>query len=157
MAAVKGVYQVGADVEATYRKFKLGRKYRWVTFQLNNNDDGSKMYDVDYCEEDRSKDVNDLCKELPEHDCRFVVFDYEYKTTDGRPADKLFFINWNPRSAATTTQMDYLTGRPAIRNICDGCFDVSATTSGEIKTGIIGDDGGDSDPDEVDGDDSWLD
>jgi hypothetical protein len=41
--------------------------------------------------------VDDLVAALPAADCRFIVYDHEYKAADGRATGKLFFICWNPR------------------------------------------------------------
>ncbi|GBG29871.1 Cofilin/actin-depolymerizing factor-like [Hondaea fermentalgiana] len=158
MTEEKALYRVDEDVLAEYKKFKLGRKYRWVMFGVDEDGEG-RVHRVKHVEADRSKGVDDLVAALPEHDCRYVVYEYEYTTSDGRKSDKLFFINWNPRSAPTATQMDYLTGRTAIREICEGCFDVSATTTNDVRTGVLGDDAQvESDQDEVDDDnDDWID
>mmetsp|Transcript_23644 Transcript_23644/g.75416 ORF Transcript_23644/g.75416 Transcript_23644/m.75416 type:complete len:129 (+) Transcript_23644:310-696(+) len=126
-------------------------------FGIDEDANGKRIHVVKELEADRTKSVDDLLGNLPGHDCRYIVYEHEYKTKDGRKADKLFFINWNPRAAATSVQMDYLTGRPAIREVCDGCFDISASSTMDVKNGVLGtaeDD--DSDAASDDGDD-WLD
>jgi len=85
------------------------------------------------------------------------VYDHEYTTNDGRKTDKVFFINWNPVSAATSLQMDYLTGRQAIREMCTGCFDVSASRTADILDGINGTVTAKSDDEEDEENDDWID
>lgn len=156
MGDTRALYQVDDAVLEEFKNFRFKRKYRWVLFDIKEVN-GEKTHSVDSVEADRSKRVEELLAALPESSCRYVVYEHEYKTADGRQADKLFFINWNPRAAATAAQMDYLTGRQKIRDVCDGCFDLSASTTKDIKAGILGDDGGGSDQDEVADDDDWLD
>lgn len=31
---------------------------------------------------------------LPNDDCRYAVVDFAYQTDDGRPQNKLVFVNW---------------------------------------------------------------
>lgn len=45
-------------------------------------------------EEIQSKDFDELLGALSESEPRFIVADFEYETTDGRPADKVVFISW---------------------------------------------------------------
>jgi len=155
--STKDLYEVDEEAKEEFKNFKLRRKYRWVQFGIEEVD-GKKIHKVKEVEADRSKSVDDLLKALPEHDCRYVVFDYEYKTKDGRKADTVYFIQWNPRAAATALQMDYLTGRPAIRDVCEGCIDISAATANDVRSGVFGnDDANESDQDEVEDGDDWLD
>mmetsp|Transcript_16047 Transcript_16047/g.26208 ORF Transcript_16047/g.26208 Transcript_16047/m.26208 type:complete len:155 (+) Transcript_16047:449-913(+) len=149
------LYRVDDKVLEEYKNFKLRRKHRWVTFGINDDGNG-RIHVVKEVESDKSKGVEDLIRCLPEHDCRYVVYEHEYKTKDGRKTDKLFFINWNPRAAATQVQMDYLTGRPAIRGVCEGCFDLSASSGSDIKQGVLGDEAEDSEDEDGD-DDDWMD
>jgi hypothetical protein len=37
-----------------------------------------------------------MAASLPYTDSRYVVYDHEFKTHDGRPASKLYFISWMP-------------------------------------------------------------
>jgi len=41
----------------------------------------------------------DFLGTLSEDECRFIVMDHEYKTNDGRDADKVVFISWWVRGA----------------------------------------------------------
>jgi len=149
------VYQVDPVCIEEYKNFKLRRKHKWVCFSIIEDASQQKIHTVKSVESDKSKDVSDLIHSLSEHECCYVVYEHEYTTKDGRKTDKLFFITWNPRAAATSLQMDYLTGRSAIRDICDGCFDLSATSGSDIKTGVLGNDADDSDED--DNGDDWMD
>lgn len=144
--------KVTDDCLAKYKDFKLRRKFKWVTFKV----DEDKSYQVAETEADKKKTVEDLIQALPEADCRFVVYEHEYTTKDGRKTDKLFFISWAPQPAATHIKMDYLTGRQAIRDICDGCFDISADRASDVKDGVLETRTQDSD-DEDDNDESWMD
>jgi len=110
-------------------------------------------------ESDKKKTVDDLAKAVPDSDCRYIVFEHLYKTADGRPADRLYFINWLPRSASNPQKMLYTTARPYLKEVCKGCIDLTATTRGEILDQILKSDGKQKDDDEAsdDGKDDWMD
>ena len=107
---------------------------------------------------DKSKTVDDLFAALPEHECRYVVYEHSYKRPDGRPQDKLFFVTWLPRSVNPTDKMLYSTARKTIRESTPGCFDLTAGTKGELVDGIVRSGGGSKDDDEAsDAGDDWMD
>jgi len=106
------------------------------------------------------KDVKDLVKAVPDSDCRYIVFEHIYKTSDGRPADKIFFISWFPRAASNPQKMLYTTAREFIRDVCKGCLDISCTTKGEILDHVLQASGGKQHDDDEASDDEggdWMD
>ena len=100
-------------------------------------------------ETSKTKTVEDLVKALPDSDCRYVAFEHVYKTVDGRPSDRLYFISWLPRSSSNPQKMLYTTARPFIRAACPGCIDITATTRGEVLDQILRADGKQKDDDEA--------
>jgi hypothetical protein len=105
------------------------------------------------------KTVHDLAKAVPFSDCRYIVFEHAYKTPEGRPADKLYFISWFPRSSSNPQKMLYTTARRFIRDVCPGCIDITCTTAGEILDIILKSEGKQKDDDEASdaGGDDWMD
>jgi hypothetical protein len=109
-------------------------------------------------EADMKKTVHDLAKAVPDSDCRYIIFEHSYKTADGRPADRLYFINWFPRSSSNPQKMLYTTARPYIKDVCRGCIDLTATTRGEILDAVLkSDKQKDDDEASDDGGGDWMD
>lgn len=46
---------------------------------------------------------------IPGSNCRYIVYDYEYKTSDGRQASKLYLIFWKPLNRYTAADSGPLT------------------------------------------------
>ena len=91
-------YLVDPQVPVELKAWKQGRKYRWVQFGLvKDAATGKRKHVVIQCEPDKKKGVDDLVAALPAADSRFIVYDHEFKASDGRATGKLFFICWNPR------------------------------------------------------------
>lgn len=101
----------------------------------------------------KSEQLEELLQALPESDCSYVVYDHEYKTKDGRMADKLLFITWCPHAAPTTLKMLYTSERIKVASWITGAFELTAANEEDIKQylGIEEDN-----HDESEGD-SWLD
>lgn len=64
--------------------------------------------------------------QLPYTDCRYAVYDHEFTTSDGRIADKLFFLSWMPHNATPYSKMAYAQGKGSLRDVLEGVLDVTA-------------------------------
>ena len=51
---------------------------------------------------------DDFVAELPEHECRYAVYDYEYTSDDGRPTGKVLFVVWAPGALCSCCVISYL-------------------------------------------------
>ena len=104
-AEAKDEPSVHPDCEESFRQLKLRKKSRYIVFRL----DGFAIV-VDSVGE-RGKTFEDLAKALPSAQCRYAVFDKEFKTADGRDSDSLHFINWLPPVCKANEKMTYTSER----------------------------------------------
>jgi cofilin len=75
----------------------------------------------------RRETYEDFKASLPFTDCRFAVYDQEYKTADGRPASKIWFISWFPQNSTPYNKMAYTTAKTHFRDAIPGVFDAMAS------------------------------
>lgn len=101
--------------------------------------------------------LKELLAALPESECRYVVFEHSYKTADGRPQDKVYFISWFPRSCSATQKMLYSTGLGALREVLKGCLDLQASTQSEITQALAPHSPTKDDDEASDAGDDWMD
>lgn len=74
-----------------FNNLKLYRKYRYIVYRLNA--DLSKVV-LERAEETCST-YDAFVESLPENDCRYVVFDFEFiKSAAEGQRNKLIFIAW---------------------------------------------------------------
>jgi hypothetical protein len=59
-----------------------------------------------------------------------------YKTFDGRPANKLWFVSWIPHNATHHEKMNYTYTRKSLREVVVGVFDVTAASQKELEEGL---------------------
>jgi cofilin len=154
-SSAETLYPVDPSIVAKFNELKIRHKFKWIFFGLQNDHHVS----MEECS-DMKKDVKDLVKALPEAECRYVIFEHVYNTSDGRPQAKLFFISWFPRAASAPQKMLYTTARSSLRTACAGCIDLPAGAKSEILDALTkGGSGGGKDDDEAsdDGGGDWMD
>ena len=61
------------------------------------------------------------------------MYDHEFTTHDGRPADKLFFLTWMPHNATPYSKMAYASGKGMLREGLDGVLDTTCAAMPEIE------------------------
>lgn len=96
----------------------------------------------------RNATFEELKRILPFSECRFVIYDHEYKSYDGRPVSKLWFISWFPNSSSTHWKMAYASAKSKFRDNLDGVFDMQVGSIEELGSNL-----GLDDEEEEDGED----
>lgn len=78
----------------------------------------------------------DMKKKLPGSEPRYVVFDHEFKTKDGRTADKLLLIQWSPESSRPHLKTFYSSQKGTCCKDFMGVEDKFARTLGELEVAL---------------------
>lgn len=108
---------------------KLGKKYKYVIYKLN---DAKTQIVVDKTSTDESYDS--FIEELPENDCKYAVYDFEYEISQGEgKRSKLVFYQWSPDTASIRAKMVYASSKDALRRALNGISaDVQGTDFSEV-------------------------
>lgn len=77
-----------------------------------------------------------------------MVYDQEYKSYDGRPVSKLWFVSWFPNSSSTHWKMAYASAKGRFRDNLEGAFDMQVGSIEELGENL----GAVKDEDEDEGD-----
>jgi cofilin len=72
-----------------YQALKLGKKHKYILFGLDKD---NKEIIVQKCSE--SVDYDDFLNDLPETECKWAVYDFEFEKEDGGKRNKLVFYSW---------------------------------------------------------------
>ena len=67
----------------------MKKKYNYITYKIN---DTSTEIIVDKTE--KAQDYDEFLKDLPENECRWAIFDFEFEKEDGGRRNKITFISW---------------------------------------------------------------
>ena len=117
---------VSAACIKVYKELKIRRKCRYCIFKVGENE-----IEVDTTSA-RDATLNDFKNILPMADCRYGIYDHEFKTNDGRLQSKLYFIVWMPKNSTPHTKMAYATGKSKFNQSMEGLQDVQVETLDEI-------------------------
>merc|ERR1712080_632297 len=64
-----------------------------------------------------------LCEDLPDGDCRYVVYDVPITTKSGAETNKMIFIMWSDDNSPVRTKMLYASSKDALKKKLTGIND----------------------------------
>mmetsp|Transcript_24472 Transcript_24472/g.76724 ORF Transcript_24472/g.76724 Transcript_24472/m.76724 type:complete len:126 (-) Transcript_24472:218-595(-) len=73
---------------------------------------------------------------LPNHDCRYAVYDHDFTTHDGRRTSKLYFISWMPNNSTRHNKMAYSEMKRKVATRFTGTFDIQAQDEADLLLGM---------------------
>ena len=120
------------DVIAQFNEFRMKKTaFKFITYKI----EGPHIVSDSTSE---SSDFADLMKAFPEDDCRYAVYDCDFTTNDGRPANKIVQITWVPDTAKVKSKMIYAGSKDALSRAFIGVsVKLSATDASEVSEQII--------------------
>jgi len=105
---------VNEDCFKAYQELKLGKKLKYVVYKLSSD---NKEIVVETRSE--STDYDQFLETLPENDCRWAVYDFEYDSGEG-PRSKLLFYAWSPDTCKIKPKMLYASSKEALKKSLPG-------------------------------------
>jgi cofilin len=121
---------LSADCVPRFEELKLKKQFRYVVYKLN---DARTAIVVEQVGDGDSK-YEDFLETLPEEDCRYAVYDFEYQNTEGAPRSKICFYAWSPEGASVKTKMVYASSKDSIRRPLNGIgVEVQGTDFDEVS------------------------
>ena len=120
--------QVDGNVITEFNDFKLRNKYRYIIFKI----EGSSVV-IDKTAGPES-DYASFNSSLPDDDCRYAVFNFEYETpTDGKRS-KIVFVLWAPETSKIKSKMLYAGTKDAIKKSLQGLqIEIQGTDRSEVS------------------------
>lgn len=119
-----------ADESLTaFNELKLGKKSKFIIYTLND-----KKTEIVVKETSSDPDYNKFLESLPEDDCRYAVYDFEYELSGGEgKRSKLVFYTWSPDTAPVRSKMVYASSKDALRRALNGISaDIQGTDFSEV-------------------------
>lgn len=121
------------DCKLRFVELKSKRMHRFITYRLENQ----KEVIVDQTGQ-RDATYEDFTKTLPENDCRFAVFDFDFTTPEDVPKSRIFYIFWSPDTAKVRSKMTYASTNEKFKRTLDGIqIEMQATDPSEISLDVI--------------------
>ncbi|ONM10914.1 actin depolymerizing factor3 [Zea mays] len=112
------------------------RLHRFITFKM---DDKFKEIVVDQVG-DRATSYDDFTNSLPENDCRYAIYDFDFVTAEDVQKSRIFYILWSPSSAKVKSKMLYASSNQKFKSGLNGIqVELQATDASEISLDEIKD------------------
>ncbi|CAM0877376.1 unnamed protein product [Alopecurus aequalis] len=129
MANAASGAKVNDDCITKFNELQAKRLHRFITYKLEN----SKEIVVETVG-DRAKSYEDFASTLPENDCRFAVFDFDYMTKEDVPNSKIYYVFWAPDTAKVRSKMLYASSNLTFKKGLNGIqVEMQATDPSEIS------------------------
>ncbi|KAI0030350.1 hypothetical protein K488DRAFT_87845 [Vararia minispora EC-137] len=123
---MSGVAVDPACLEA-FQELKLGKKLKYVVFGVSQD----KTQIVVYKKSDDSS-YESFISDLPETECRWAVYDFEFEK-DGGKRNKITFFSWSPDDARIKDKMLFASSKDSLRRSLVGiAAEIQGTDYSEV-------------------------
>ncbi|GER49089.1 actin depolymerizing factor [Striga asiatica] len=120
----------------TFLELKRKKAHRYVIFMI----DEKKNEVVVEKTGGPAESYDNFSESLPENDCRYAVYDFDYVTSDNCQKSKIFFIAWSPATSRIRAKMLYATSKNSFKKVLDGIYhEIQATDPTEMDLEVIRD------------------
>ncbi|XP_047319965.1 actin-depolymerizing factor 5-like [Impatiens glandulifera] len=127
---------VADECKKSFMEMKWKKVHRYIVFKI---DERSRLVQVDKVG-GAGESYDDFTKSLPEDDCRYAVFDFDFVTVDNCRKSKIFFIAWAPAASRIRAKILYATSKAGLRRALDGIhYELQATDPTEMGFDLIKD------------------
>ncbi|KAJ7977248.1 Actin-depolymerizing factor [Quillaja saponaria] len=124
------------DSKNTFLELKRKKIYRYVIFKV----DEKKKEVVVEKTGGPAESYDDFTAALPENDCRYAVYDFDYVTSENCQKSKIFFIAWSPSTSRIRAKMLYATSKDRFKHELDGVhYEIQATDPSEMDLEVLRD------------------
>ncbi|KAJ4800028.1 Actin-depolymerizing factor [Rhynchospora pubera] len=125
---------VGGECKETFLELQRKKTHRYVVFKI----DEKKKEVVVEKTGGAAESYEDFLASLPENDCRYAIYDFDFVTEENCQKSKIFFIAWSPSVSRIRAKMLYATSKDCFRRELDGVhYEIHATDPSELDIEIL--------------------
>jgi len=125
MASGVGVHP---DCITEFQQLKLTRRYKYIIFELNKDKTEIVVYKTS-----KDPDYAAFLEALPEAECKWAVYDFEFEKEGAGKRNKICFYSWSPDDAKVKDKMVYASSRDALRRALVGiAIEIQGTDYSEV-------------------------
>ncbi|KAG8049341.1 hypothetical protein GUJ93_ZPchr0009g248 [Zizania palustris] len=125
---------VAAECKEAFVELQRKKAHRYVVFKI---DDKGKEVVVEKTGA-AAESFDDFMESLPDSDCRYAVYDFDFVTQDNCQKSKIFFVAWSPSVSRIRAKMLYATSKQMFRRELDGVhYEIQATDPSELDIEVL--------------------
>ncbi|KAG6523546.1 hypothetical protein ZIOFF_013407 [Zingiber officinale] len=131
--AVSGM-AVNDDCKLKFLELKAKRTYRFIIYKIEEK---QKEILVEKLGEPNLT-YEDFTASLPENECRYAIYDFDFVTEENLQKSKIFFIAWSPDTSRVRSKMLYASSKERFKRELDGIqVELQATDPTEMGLDVI--------------------
>lgn len=116
-----------------FNELKLKHNHRYVMYAMNDAHTEIRVLK----KAAPTATYDDFVAELPENECRYGVFDYEFEE-DGRKQGKILFVVWAPDTSKIKAKMLYASSKANFKKKLVGIgHEIQATCIAEVDEDAV--------------------
>lgn len=113
-----------------FMDLKKSRKYRYILYRI----DLDSMTVIVEATGAQDASYQELIDKLPENDCRYAVYDYDFENDEGCKKSKIVFLAWSPDTSKVKAKMLYAASKDNFRRQLDGVhIEIQGTDLSEVE------------------------
>ncbi|GAB2294438.1 hypothetical protein Dimus_028646 [Dionaea muscipula] len=125
---------VAEQSKSTFVELQRKKVHRYVVFKIDENKKEIVVEKTGGPEES----YDDFTISLPENDCRYAVYDFDFVTSENCQKSKIFFVAWSPSGSRIRSKMLYATSKERFRRELDGIhYEIQATDPTELDLEVL--------------------
>ena len=109
---------VAEECLAAFGELKKRRAVKYAVFRVS---EGHGAVTLQTLSRGKGDTYDDFLEELPPADCRFAVYDFEYRNKDDCVFDKMVFVLWSPDGAQLKNKMLYASTKDFFKSQAGVC------------------------------------
>ncbi|RKP12823.1 actin depolymerizing factor [Piptocephalis cylindrospora] len=113
----------------TYQELKLRKTIKYIIYALSED---QREIVVDSTA--ATGEYDDFIDALPENECRYAIYDFEYEKAGEGKRNKICFFAWSPDTAKIKNKMVYAASKDALRKKLVGIStEIQGTDHSEVS------------------------
>ncbi|KAK7366767.1 hypothetical protein VNO80_08764 [Phaseolus coccineus] len=123
---------VNDDCKLKFQELKAKRIYRYITFKIEQ-----QQVVVDKIGSS-TETYDNFQASLPDDECRYAVYDFDFTTNENCQKSKIFFVAWSPDTSRVRMKMVYASSKDRFKRELDGIqVELQATDPSEMSLDIV--------------------
>ncbi|KAI3514181.1 hypothetical protein L1887_12500 [Cichorium endivia] len=134
MANAASGMAVHDECKLKFLELKAKRTHRFIVFKIEEKQKEVIVEKVG----DPTQSHEDFAACLPDSECRYAVFDYDFVTEENCQKSRIFFIAWSPDTARVRSKMIYASSKDRFKRELDGIqVELQATDPTEMDLDVF--------------------
>ncbi|CAK9164967.1 unnamed protein product [Ilex paraguariensis] len=125
---------VNDECKLKFLELKAKRNHRFIVFKIEEKIHQVTIEKLGQPEES----YDDFTSSLPDNECRYAVYDFDFTTNDNCQKSKIFFIAWSPDASRVRSKTLYASSKDRFERELDGIqVELQATDPSEMSLDIV--------------------